>query len=220
MNRSLNRPAKRPLNHSLGMVCSLGALACTVLFLVGLLFAWPTLSFAVCLFLSWFYVGLACVYAHYAPDECKAAATAGIAIAVVYSVFTNLVYYTQLTTVAQGDADAAVLKLLTFEPGSWTFGFDLLGYGLMALSTFLIGLALTANTRRDRALRFLLLLHGAFFPFCVAAPALGLFRPNERAAELGGTLALMGWCLYFAPILVLSYLHFRDKVAVADKSTQ
>jgi hypothetical protein len=218
MSRSLNRP----LNPRLGMACSLGALACTALFFVGLLFTWPTLSFSVCLFLSWFYVGLTCVYAHYAPDDRKAAAVAGIAIAAVYSVFTNLVYYTQLTTVAQGSADATVLQFLTFEPGTWAFGFDLLGYGLMALSTFLIGLAQTADTRRDRALRLLLLLHGGFFPFCVAAPALGLFQSGGDAAEMGGTLALMGWCVYFAPVLLLSFLHFRDKAAasIAHSSAQ
>ncbi|WP_058303265.1 histidine kinase N-terminal 7TM domain-containing protein [Gorillibacterium timonense] len=203
------------LNRTLGMVCSLGALACTVLFFAGLLFALPTLSYTVCLFLSWFYVGLASVYAHDAPDDRKAVAVAGIAIAVVYSVFTNLVYYTQLTTVAQGGADSSLLTQLTFEPGSWLFGFDILGYGLMALSTFLIGLAFMAENKRDRVLRILLLLHGAFFPICVAAPTLGIFQPDGGAAGIGGTLALMGWCLYFAPIAMLSFLHFRDSAMPA-----
>lgn len=39
-----------------------------------------------------------------------------------------------------------------------------LGYGMMALSTFFIGLSIRAGRRSDRWLKAPLLLHGFFFP--------------------------------------------------------
>lgn len=189
------------------MVSSLTAFGCTFLFFCGLVSRSGALNFLSCLLLSWAYVGVACVYAQYAKEERRAVAVCGVAIAIIYSVFTNLVYYTQLTTVAHQAADQSLLKVLTFEPGSWLFGFDILGYGLMALSTFLIGLTLEPKNARDRALKILLLLHGVFFPICVIAPLLGLFKAGGD--DTAGVLGLMGWCIYFAPIMILSFLHFR-----------
>ena len=65
------------------------------------------------------------------------------------------------------------------------FNYDLLGYGMMALSTFFIGL----------------------FISCFIMPMTGVFT-NMATGETGngGTIALLIWCAYFFPIGVS--LHF------------
>lgn len=194
------------MNHKFGLVASLSALICTLLFFVGLITWNDSLNYWSCLVLSWAYIGTACALAQEAPADRKGVAGAGIAIAAVYSLLTNLVYYTQVTTVAQGAADAEVLRVLRFQSGSWMFGLDLLGYGLMALSTFLIGLSMVPAAAGDKILKWLLLLHGIFFPVCVLMPAMDIFP--EGSSGNAGVYALMGWCVYFAPVMALAARHF------------
>jgi hypothetical protein len=196
------------MNKKLGIYSSGIAAICTMLFAIGLLSRNSTLSFFVCLLLSWAYVLATCAYSYYAKEDRKAVAYAGAAIAVIYSVFTNLVYFSQLTTVAYGTADNAVINAINFRPGSWIFGFDLLGYGLMALSTFLIGLTVEPNNKKDKWMKTMLLLHGIFFPVCVIGPMLNLFKAG--ADDSAGVIGLLVWCIYFTPIMVLSTLHFKN----------
>lgn len=194
------------MNRTLGMYASATAAFCTVLFLIGLFLKHDTLNYASCLVLAWSYVLAACAFAAYADKDRKAVALGGVAIAVVYCVFTNLVYYTQLTTVKFEAADPVIMEALAFKSGYWLFGFDLMGYGLMALSTALIGLAFKPATRPDRILKGMLLAHGLFFPICVIGPMLNLFQPG--ADDGAGIMALQGWCLFFAPLMLLSVHHF------------
>jgi hypothetical protein len=44
-----------------------------------------------------------------------------MALACVYTVFINLVYYSQLTTVLQGSAAPQMLDAITYRPGTWFF---------------------------------------------------------------------------------------------------
>lgn len=200
------------MNNKFGLAASVSALICTLLFLAGLITWNEELNYWSCLVLSWAYIGSACALAQEAPGDRRGIASAGIAVAVLYSLLTNLVYYTQLTTVSQGAADPAILRILSYGQGSWMFGLDLLGYGLMALSTFLIGLSLSPVSKTGKAMKLLLMLHGLFFPACVVMPALGMFP--EGSGGDGGVFALMGWCLYFAPVMLLAALHFRGRIAV------
>ncbi len=64
------------------------------------------------------------------------------------------------------------------------FNLDLLGYGIMALSTFFIG--------------------------CFIMPMTGMFADSDGSASIGGVIALEFWCLYFIPIGILLYLHFKN----------
>lgn len=194
------------MNHKFGLISSLSALVCTLLFLIGLVTLNDSLNYWSCLVLSWAYIGTACALAQEAPADRKGVAGAGIAIAAVYSLLTNLVYYTQLTTVAQDAAGPEVLRVFRFQQGSWVFGLDLLGYGLMALSTLLIGLSMVPAASGDKPLKRMLLLHGIFFPVCMVMPVLDFFP--EGSGGNGGVYALMGWCVYFAPVMGLAAKHF------------
>lgn len=198
------------MNHKFGFISSLIALVCTLVFLIGLATVNDSMNYWSCLVLSWAYIGTACALAQEAPADRKGVAGAGIAIAAVYSLLTNLVYYTQLTTVAQTAAGPEVLRVFRFQQGSWMFGLDLLGYGLMALSTLLIGLSMFPAAPGDKALKGMLMLHGLFFPVCVIMPALDVFP--EGSGGNGGIYALMGWCVYFAPVMALASRHFMRQL--------
>lgn len=165
------------------------------------------LSYGVCAVLSWGWVATACVYSCNASKERLAAAKIGVATGVIYSVLISLVYYTQLTVVLYKTADEAILNALSFAAaGSWLFSLDLLGYGLLAISTFFVGLSLEPQKKTDRVLKLLLMLHGAFF-VCMFVPILPLPSTNQGN---GGAIALIFWCLFFLPISVLSTLHFKS----------
>lgn len=201
------------MNKKIGFIASLlmsGAVAIFLICLTIALFApnkiTENISFGVCAVLSWGWVATSCVYACYANDESSAAAKIGVAAGVIYSTVISIVYFTQLTTVLHRTADEKILQALAFtSAGSWMFNLDLLGYGLLAISTFFIGLSLQAENKTDKALKILLLLHGIFF-VCMFVPVLPLPSTNQGN---GGTVALIFWCLYFLPVCILSALHYK-----------
>lgn len=89
------------------------------------------------------------------------------------------------------------------------FNYDLLGYGMMALSTFFLGLSVRGDSREDRWMRALLVIHGLFFFSCFIMPMTGTFAGlSDGRASSGGAAALVAWCAYFLPVGVLAYRHF------------
>ncbi len=206
------------MNRKIGFISSAVAGGAVAIFLICLIVALFTknaftenLSYAVCTVLSWSWVATAVVYSCYAKKERSAAAKTGVAAGIIYSTIISIVYYTQLTTVLYKSADEKILQAFTFSAaGSWLFNLDLLGYGLLAVSTFFTGLSLQAESRADKALKWLLTLHGIFF-ICMLAPVLPLPATNQGN---GGTIALIGWCLFFLPVCVLSAIHFKRSAAL------
>ena len=82
----------------------------------------------------------------------------------IYATIISIVYFTQLTTVLYKSVDEIILQAFSFtSAGSWLFNLDLLGYGLLSISTFFIGLTLQTKDKIDSALKLLLMLHGIFF---------------------------------------------------------
>ena len=79
---------------------------------------------------------------------------------------------------------------------------------MMALSTFFIGLSVKAENKADKWLKYLLIIHGAFFPGCFIMPMTGVFTNMAGGSSGGGYLALLIWCIYFMPIGILSFIHF------------
>lgn len=201
------------MNRKIGLISSIVISVSVVIFLICLIIALfyknaftENLSFGVCTFLSWGWVAAACVYSCYADKENLSAAKIGAAVSVIYSAIISVVYFTQLTTVLHKSADEKILQALSFSSaGSWLFNLDLLGYGLLAVSTFFIGLTVRVKDKTDKALKLLLLLHGVFF-VCMFVPILPLPATNQGS---GGTVALICWCLFFLPVCVLSALHFK-----------
>ena len=202
------------MNRKLGFISSIILCGAAAVFLVCLIVALfqtvaftENLSYLVCMVLAWSWVAAACVYSCYADREKQAAAKIGIAIGVMYATLISVVYYTQLTVVLYESVDKPIVDAFRFaSAGSWLFAIDLLGYGLLSLSTFFVGLTIDADNKKDRALKRLLLIHGAFC-VCMIFPILPLPPMNEG---LGGVIALIAWCAFFLPICILSILHFKD----------
>lgn len=201
------------MNRKIGFISSI-VMSCSVaVFAICLLIALfaqnaftENLSYGVCAVLSWGWVATACVYSCFAAKERCAAARIGVAASVIYATIICIVYYTQLTVVLHRSVDEKILQAFSFtSAGSWLFDLDLLGYGLLSVSTFFIGLTLQTENKIDKALKLLLMLHGVFF-VCMFVPILPLPASNQGS---GGTVALICWCLFFLPICILSVLHFK-----------
>jgi len=201
-------------NEKLGQVSAWVTAVATILF--GLFMILPDkelsgiLSYAVCIVLSFGYLGLTCAFAVTAKQESKASAYFGMALAAVYAVFINLVYYSQITTVIYETAAVDVLEAITYQPGSWMFNLDLFGYGVMSLSTFFIGLSVIAQTRAEKWMRGLMLSAGVFALFSIVMPTLNLF--SDEGSDIYGILALEFWCAYFAPVMVLAARYFKRRI--------
>ena len=87
------------MKRRLGFYAAIGAAVCTILFMILLFVEFITpvdyYSHAVCLVLSWCYVALVCDFCASALPEQKSFAYAGLAFAIMYAVFINLVYFAQ-----------------------------------------------------------------------------------------------------------------------------
>ena len=205
-----------PMNRRIGLwSAALTALA-TVGFALSMMLTWGQRfdgwSYGISMALAWSYLVLACAMAAIARDAAQAAALAGVGFAVLYAGFVTAVYFIQLTTVLHASAAPEILAQLSYSTlGGVAFNLDLLGYGLMAMSTVFVGLAVTIAVRRDKWLRGLLIGHGIFAPFCVVAPIAGMFSGLPAASgNLFAIIALTLWCAYFAPTMALAFLHFRS----------
>lgn len=185
--------------------------AAVFLFAVCLLMDFSFVSYLVCMFLPIGYIMMTAGFYHESDADRKVAANVGIVFAAVYTVLVLLVYFAQTTNVRLDDMTEQAVMILDFKRGGLIFSYDLLGYGMMALSTFFIGLSIKAKSKSDRWLKHLLMIHGAFFFGCFIMPMTGAFRGmSDGGTSTGGVIALVFWCIYFFPIGILSYKHFSN----------
>jgi hypothetical protein len=167
-------------------------------------------SYLVCMFLPLGYLMTAVGFQQESEQDRRVASTVGVVLAAVYATLILLVYYAQTTTVRTETLNEQAATVLDYRRGGLLFNYDLLGYGMMALSTFFIGLSMRAERKADKWLKALLLIHGVFFLSCFVLPMTGMLGAMaDGGAGNGGTAALLCWCAYFLPIGILSFLHFR-----------
>jgi len=191
----------------------IGAAVVTItvfLFAACMIADFPFGSYLVCMFLPLGYMMMAAGFQYESCEERRVPANIGDALAAVYAVLIFLVYFAQTTSVRLDNLNEQALRILAFERGGLLFNYDLLGYGIMALSTFFIGLSIIPKSKADKWLKGLMLVHGVFFISCFFMPMTGMFTSMaEGDAGNGGTIALLGWCAYFFPIGILAYRHFQ-----------
>lgn len=205
------------MNKKLGFYSAMAVTITTAMFAIGMIIGNNTVSYFTCLLLSWGYILLTCSFATEVSHERKALAYGGVAFAGLYGVFIDLVYFTQLTTVANQTASPDVLQVLSYQSYSLMFNLDLFGYGLMAISTFLMGITIKPQNKPDKWLKALLMIHGIFAPACVLMPILNIFNSDMgNSGTVIGTIALLFWCSYFIPVGVLSALHFRKNEPISS----
>ena len=169
-------------------------------------------SFFVCLILPIGFIMMTAGLHNECESDRKVAANIGLLLAAVYATLIMLVYFAQLTTVNNEQLTEQAANLLEFGKFGLIFNYDLLGYGVMALSTFFTGLSMKPRNKTDKWLRALMMIHGMFYFSCTFMPMTGMFAKMSSGGDsIGGRLALVAWCVYFLPIGILSYIHFRKE---------
>ena len=197
------------LNQTLSKVGSAIVTVTVFLFAFFLIIDFSMGSYFVCLILPIGFIMMTAGLHNECEDDCKVAANVGLILAAVYGTFIMLVYFAQLTTVNNEQLNEQAANLLVFNKHGLIFNYDLLGYGVMALSTFFTGLSMKPKNRTDKWLRALLMIHGVFYFSCTFMPITGMFvRMSSGSNGIGGRLALVVWCIYFLPVGILSFLHF------------
>ena len=183
-----------------------------VLFAICMITGFRFGAYLVCMFLSIGYIMMTAGFHHECGQNRRVAATTGLAFAIIYAALILLVYYAQTTSVRLDGLNEQAVHILDYQRGGLLFNYDLLGYGMMALSTFFIGLSMEPDCKADKWLKYLMMVHGVFFISCFVMPMTGAFT-NMADGDVGnaGTIALLAWCVYFLPISVLSYKHFSKK---------
>ena len=200
------------MNHTIAKIGSFMATVTVIMFAVCMLISFDFGSYTVCLLLAIGYVVMASGFVCESDAEHRTAAIAGMAFAVIYAVLIMLVYFAQTTTVRLEKLNGQATQLLDYSRGGLLFNYDLLGYGMMALSTFFLGLTIPGGTRADKWLKRLMIFHGVFFFGCLIMPMTGAFTSMASGeTSIGGVIALECWCLYFTPIGILSVMHFGKK---------
>ena len=197
------------------LLSKIGAAVVTVtvfLFAVFIVCDFTFGSYFVCMFLPIGYIMMSAGFQHESDEKTKVSANIGLVLAAVYAVLILLVYYAQTTTVRLETLSDQAVRILSYNKGGLLFNYDLLGYGIMALSTFFIGLSIRAENKPDLWLKRLMIIHGVFFLSCFFMPMTGMFTHMADGSNgKGGSLALLVWCIYFIPIGVLAYRHFSKK---------
>jgi FtsH-binding integral membrane protein len=182
------------------------------LFAIFMIVDFPFGSYIVCMFLSIGYIMMTAGFLYESPEEQRVPANIGMVFSAIYAVLIFLVYFAQTTTVRLEDISEQVIKILDYQRGGLLFNYDLLGYGMLALSTFFIGISIKTESNLDKWLKCLMMIHGVFFVGCFVMPMTGVFT-SMADGETGnaGTIALLFWCVYFIPIGVLTYKHFEKE---------
>ena len=197
------------------MISKVGSAIVTVtvfLFAIFLIINFSMGGYFVCLILPIGFIMMTAGLHNECENDRKVAANIGLVLAAVYCTFIMLVYFTQLTTVNNEQLTEQAANLLEMGKCGLIFNYDLLGYGVMALSTFFTGLSMKPDNKTDKWLKALLMIHGVFYFSCTFMPMTGMFAKMSSGGDgIGGRLALVAWCVYFLPIGILSFLHFKKR---------
>lgn len=199
------------MNRRLGMAASAVNALSVAGFAVSMLLGFSFGSYLCSCFIGLSFLVMMSVLVIYVPRERKAAGCAAVGFSAVYVALILLVYFAQLTTVRLDALSREAMAMLDYSRFGLFFNYDLLGYGMMALSTFFAGLAIIPQSRPDRWLKALFMIHGVFFLSCFAAPMLGVFHAGMEDGNWIGVALLEFWCLYFLPAGVLSWRYFSKK---------
>ncbi len=199
------------MNRSVAKAGALIVVFSVLLFAVCMLIPFDFGSYFVCMLLAIGYVMMAAGFSCESDAKHRAAAKAGMAFAVIYATLILLVYFAQTTAVRLDTMTDQAVRLLDYSKGGLMFSYDLLGYGMMALSTFFLGLTIHGRNLVDRWLKRLMIIHGIFFFGCFIMPMTGAFSSMaDGETSMGGGGALECWCAYFLPVGILAFAHFRS----------
>ncbi len=198
------------MNRKIGMFGSLINLASVIGFALSMIIGSNFGSYLASIFIALGFVLMASAFCQESEADRKAAGYATLVFSGMYAALILLVYFAQMTAVRLDGLNAQAMQILDYQRFGLFFSYDLLGYGMMALATLFAGLTIKATAPRDKWLKAILVIHGVFFISCLILPMLGFFSAEMENANWIGVAILEVWCLYFAPVGILSFLHFRS----------
>jgi hypothetical protein len=197
------------MNKTIATIGSLLVVLSVILFAIFMLIPFNFGCYFICMILSIGYVMMTSGYYNESDKNHKVAAKVGMIFATVYMVLILLVYFAQTTAVRLDNLDEQAMKIIDYSRGGLFFSYDLLGYGMMSLSTFFLGITINTKNKVDKWLKCLMIIHGLFFFGCFIMPMTGVFSSMSNGeTNVGGIIALEVWCAYFIPIGILSAIHF------------
>ncbi|MEO1771866.1 hypothetical protein [Candidatus Enterococcus ferrettii] len=197
------------MNRKIGMVSSAVTLSCVILFALFMLLNWSFGAYAICIVLALGYVSMVSAFNSFTKKEYEAAKLASLSFAIIYAVFVLMVYYAQITTLMKANPTNEIAFLIDYKKFGLFFSYNLFGYAILSISTFFLGLTISVKNKTDQLLRKLLLIHGLFSSVALV-PIFGIFDADSAGSDIMGIAALEIWCIYFIPICVLSYKHFKN----------
>ena len=190
-------------------------LVTTFLFALFLLIDFKMGYFFVCIILAIGYIMMTAGLTSNVEKD-KSLKSLALGFGAIYAVIIFIVYFTQVTVVNKGNAEAEVLEVLDYGNMNLMFYLDILGYGIMALSTFFLGLTIKADDRMTKTFKILLMVHGLFFVPCLIMPMTPLMDKKEGSSSMGGVIALEFWCLYFIVLCAFGLISVLKKKKVYD----
>jgi uncharacterized membrane protein len=141
----LYKTQEKKMNKKIGMYSSIitfaavFAFACTML--LGLVIKNDNIgengSYFSSLFIMLGFIPMICSYLSFMDNENKSLGFIALSFSIMYGLIITIVYFTQLTTVRLTKLAEETAGLLDYSRFGLFFNYDLLGYGFMALSTFL-----------------------------------------------------------------------------------
>lgn len=177
-------------------------------FAVSMVFGWLPASYITSIFIAWGLAVMNCGFYRYATVGAKVAALCALVFGGMYALCNSVVYFTQITAVANDALSGQAMGILDYTRFGLMFDLDMLGYCLMAVSTFFAGLTIAVGDKGDKWLKLLLMVHGIFAVCCFIMPMLGLFNAGMEGKDWIGTLILQFWCAYFIPVGILTIRYF------------
>jgi len=181
---------------------------CVAGFALGMLINQIIVCYLTSIGIAWGLVLMNAAFLRFSRADAKTAALCAVAFGAMYAFCNTMVYFIQVSTVRTTELTGISLRLLDYRQFGMMFDLDLLGYCLMAVSTFFAGLTILVQDQADRWLKVLLLLHGIFAISCFILPMLGVFNTDLQGADWIGTAIMEFWCVYFLPIGILSFRYF------------
>ena len=197
------------MNRKIGMAGSLINCFSVAIFAITMLVRFDFGNFFVCMILAIGFVMMIASFAQECEKSAKAAANVALIFTAIYATFIFAVYFAQTTSVRLDGLNEQAMQILNYSKSGLFFNYDLLGYGMMALATFFIGLTIKPKSKGDKWLKWLLIIHGVFFVTCFVMPMLGIFS-TSGSGYWTGVIALEFWCAYFIPVGILSFIHFKN----------
>jgi hypothetical protein len=198
----------KDMNRRIGAISSIVNVCAVAVFAICMLFGLLFGAYLSSIFIAFSFVTMVCAFASNGTPKVKVAGSSATIFAGIYTAINSMVYFAQITTVRFASLNDQATSLLDFQKYGLLFNYDMLGYCFMSLATFFIGLTIKVTTKADRVLKWLLLIHGVFAT-CLFVPLTGLFAVESPGAEWIGMAVLGLWSVYFIPIGVLSFIHFR-----------